>query len=208
MEIKELTGKDIGHPVLKGSTVNVSNGFDITAGGVDIWDTSDQFHFSYQEQKGDFDFVARIEALSSADLYTKSGILARESLEANCQHVYLFTFPDNSPRNSNNGGVEFQYRTIRGGESKAIYPSVHTKEPPEFPVSFPNTWMRMTRNGDRFDSYYSTSGNRWHLYTSFMLKMNPKIYLGFAVTSHNFKETVTTKVRDVSAVSGASTSDG
>ena len=151
---------------------------------------------------GDFVFIARIKSLSRADLYTKSGIMARESLDTASRHVYILIFPDNDPRNHNNGGFEFQYRSTQGGDSKAIYPSSDTMEPPEFPASFPNTWMKLARTGDKFDSYYSTSGNDWRSFSSHVLKMAPQIYLGFAVTSHHAEQTVTTKVRDIYLLSG------
>jgi regulation of enolase protein 1 (concanavalin A-like superfamily) len=198
MGIMMLAGVDIGSPSLKGSTFKDSNGLEITAGGADIWGTSDQCHFSCQEHVGDFDFITCVEALGAADLYTKAGIMARETLEADSRHVYILTFPDNRPRNNNNGGFEFQYRASRGGISKAIYPSDFTTQPPQFAVNFPNTWMRLSRSGDRFDASYSTSGSQWALYCSFTLALNPRLYLGIAVTSHNDQQAVTARVGNMS----------
>jgi hypothetical protein len=195
----KFVGKDIGNPSMVGSTMNIPGGLSITAGGSDIWGTEDQFHYVYSEHTGDFDFMARVEALSRADLYSKAGIMARETLESTSKHVYIMVFPDNSPRNNNNGGFEFQYRALEAGDSKAIYPSGgSTTNQPEFPVNFPDTWMRLKRTGDKFDSFFSSDGKRWKLYTSHTLKINAKVYLGLAITSHNVDDTITAKIMDIS----------
>ena len=62
-----FVGKDIGHPAKAGSSLKVSNGFDITAGGADIWGNKDEFHFVYKEHTGNFDFVVRFESLPNPD---------------------------------------------------------------------------------------------------------------------------------------------
>ena len=130
MENIRFLGKDIGHPAMQGLLEHVPDGLIITAGGADIWGRQDQFYFVSQQYVGNFDFKARLESLSRGDLYSKTGIMARESLQAGSKHVYLLAFPDNSPRNNNNGGFEFQYRSEEDGESKAIYPSNPTAMPP------------------------------------------------------------------------------
>ena len=193
-----FVGKDIGHPAKAGSSLKVPNGFDITAGGADIWGNKDEFHFIYKEHTGDFDFVVRFESLSRGDLYSKAGIMARETLDGNSKSVFLVIFPDNNLRNHNNGGFEFQFRAMAGGESKAIYPPDDTAQPPLFPVNFPNTWMRLKRIGNRFDSFFSLNGSEWKPYSSYTINLPPRIYLGIAVTSHNEAGTVTAKVRNIS----------
>jgi hypothetical protein len=196
----ELTyaGADIGAPKMKGSTAKTRDGLDMLAGGADIWGPSDQFHFAYAAQSGDFDLSARLVALSMADDYTKAGIMARESLRPDCRHAYILAFPDNRSRNRNNGGFEFQYREGVGSESKAIYPADFAALPPLFPVDFPDTWMRLTRSGDRFESFSSADGREWKLYSSFSLQMSREILLGFAVTSHNEGRQVTAKFANIS----------
>ena len=108
MENIRFLGKDIGHPAMQGLLEHVPDGLIITAGGADIWGRQDQFYFVSQQYVGNFDFKARLESLSRGDLYSKTGIMARESLQAGSKHVYLLAFPDNSPRNNNNGGFETQ----------------------------------------------------------------------------------------------------
>ena len=190
---------DIGNPAIKG-IVNVSkDGFDITAGGADIWGDKDEFSFIYVERTGDFDLISRIESLTAANQYTKAGIMARENLTPGCRHIYFQVFSDNSPRNKNNGGFEFQYRPVKDSLMKAIYPESFTGSP-EFPVVFPNTWIRLQRIKNVFTGYYSTDGKTWKPYTTFTLELPDKIYLGLAVTSHNTDKSSTAKFRDIAEI--------
>jgi hypothetical protein len=188
---------DIGNPSIPGTVRILNNGIDVTAGGADIWGVKDEFNFVYVERTGDFDFVTRIESLAAANLYTKAGIMAREDLSADCRHIYFQVFSDNNPRNNNNGGCEFQYRQVKGGEMKAFYPA-SSKGTPEFPVAFPNTWIRLQRVKNDFTGYYSTDGKTWKTYSSYALDLPSKIYLGMAVTSHNTGHSATARFRNIS----------
>jgi len=189
--------KDIGNIDLKGSIEKTGDGYNVTAGGSDIWGTADQFHFGYVMIHDDFDMAVRLESLSMADLYTKAGLMARKSLVEDSEHVFFMVFPDNSPRNKNNGGYEFQYRDKSGADSYAIYPNDYTSEPAEFPVHYPNTWIRLKRTGDAFYGFYSTDGETWKLYSSHEMIIDRTLYLGLAVTSHNENKTVKAAFRDI-----------
>lgn len=187
---------DIGNPSLAGIVKVENNGIDISAGGADIWGVRDEFTFAYIQRTGDFDFISRIESLTAANLYTKAGLMAREDLTDNCRHIYFQVFSDNNPRNKNNGGYEFQYRQTKAGEMKAIYPARY-EGTPEYPVSFPNTWIRLQRVKNEFTGYYSTDGKTWKKYTTFTLELPSKIYLGPAVTSHNTSHGASAKFRNI-----------
>jgi hypothetical protein len=187
---------DVGNPSLTGTVKISSNGIDIIAGGADIWGVKDEFNFVYVQRTGDFDLVTRIESLMAANLYTKAGIMAREDLTADCRHIYFQVFSDNNARNNNNGGYEFQYRQIKAGEMKAIYPK-SSNGTPEFPVAYPNTWVRLQRTGNIFTGYYSTDGKNWKEYTTYTLELPSKVYLGLAVTAHNTTHTASAKFRNI-----------
>ncbi len=194
--VKDFKITTIGDPQPQGNVSTAGNGFDITAGGADIWGVKDEFTFLYLEHTGDFDIAARIVGLTAANLYTKAGLMARENLNAGSRHIYFQVFPDNKTRNHNNGGYEFQYRQQKDREMKAIYPA-NADGAPEFPVSYPNTWIRLKRKGDVFTGYYSSDGLNWKTYTSFRLDLPLKVWLGLAVTSHNTTETTTAEFRDI-----------
>jgi len=187
---------DIGNPAITGTVKITDGGFDIVAGGADVWGIKDEFTFEYLERTGDFDIAARIESLTAPNLYTKAGLMAREELTPGSRHIYFQVFPNNNARNKNNGGYEFQYRQNLNGEMKAIYP-VSATGTPEFPVNYPNTWIRLKRVKNDFTGYYSIDGQNWRVYTTYSLELPEKIYLGPAVTSHNVKEIVTAKFRNI-----------
>lgn len=196
---KKFKNTEIGNPELSGTTDLINDGLKITAGGADVWGTRDEFRFSYFEQTGDFDLAARIESLTAPHLYTKAGLMAREQLSDNSRHIFFQVFPNNNPRNKNNGGFEFQYRPEQGGEMKAIYPA-RSEGTPEFPVNYPNTWIRLKRAGNDFTGYYSADGKTWKTYTTFRMELSKRIYLGLAVTSHNPKQTATAVFKDISTL--------
>jgi regulation of enolase protein 1 (concanavalin A-like superfamily) len=187
---KKFKFTDIGNPEIAGASQIQDNSISITAGGADVWGTRDEFRLAYIEQTGDFDFAARIESLTDPHLYTKAGLMAREDLSDNSRHIYFQVFPNNNPRNKNNGGYEFQYRKEKAGEMKAIYPA-KAEGTPEFPVNYPNTWIRLKRTGNDFTGFYSADGKSWKPFTSFRMELAKKIYLGLAVTSHNTRQSAT-----------------
>jgi len=196
LKLKDFKHADIGNPEIKGTVTVSDGGFDITAGGADVWGVKDEFNFVYFEKSGNFDFASRVESLTATHLYTKAGLMAREDLTPGSRHIYFQMFPDNKPRNKNNGGFEYQYRQQTGGEMKAIYP-VRFDGTPDFPVTFPDTWIRLKRTGNEFTGYTATDGKAWKEYASFTLDLPEKVYLGAAVTSHKTTGSATAKFRSI-----------
>lgn len=196
LKTRDFKSADVGSPAIAGTVTVADGGFDITAGGADIWGVKDEFTFVYIEKTGDFDLAARVESLTATHQYTKAGLMAREDLKPGSRHIYFQIFPDNKPRNKNNGGFEYQYRQQAGGEMKAIYPARYDGTP-DFPVTFPDTWIRLKRSGNKFTGYTSTDGKSWKEYASFTLDLPDKVYLGPAVTSHNTTESATAKFRSI-----------
>ena len=194
--LNKLQQTDLGNPALIGSAKIQEDGIQIIAGGADVWGVRDQFHFSWIEKTGDFDLAARVESLTAPHMYTKAGLMAREELTDNSRHIFFQLFPDNKPRNKNNGGYEFQYRAAKGGEMKAIYPA-KADGLPEFPVSFPNSWIRLKRAGNTFTGFCSQDGKIWKVYTTYSLDLPKKIFLGIAVTSHNPTESATAVFKNI-----------
>jgi hypothetical protein len=196
LPVASFKHSDVGNPSIAGTVKIAGNGFDIIGAGADIWGVKDEFNFVYVQRTGDFDIITRIESLMAANLYTKAGIMAREDLTPDSRHVYFQVFSDNNPRNNNNGGYEFQYRQVKAAEMKAIYPK-KSKGTAEFPVNYPDTWLRLKRTGNTFTGYYSAEGKNWKEYTSHTLELPSKIYLGLAVTSHNTTHAATAKFRNI-----------
>lgn len=186
VSLKKFKSVDIGNPSIAGSTKITGNKLILTAGGADIWNKRDEFRFTYIQQSGDFDLISKVESLTDPHLYTKAGLMVREELTEDSRHIYFMVFPNNKPRNKNNGGYEYQYRMEKGGDSKAIYPSKFDGTP-EFPVNYPETWVRLKRVGNEYTGFYSPDGTTWKPFTSFSLELPAKVWIGPAVTSHNAK---------------------
>jgi len=177
---------DIGSPQLGGLTNQVeAGGWDLVAGGADIWEKSDQFHFVCKQVTNDFDITIRVESFKSAHLYSKAGLMIRETLNADSPHLMFLVFADNSPRNNNLGAYEMQFRSVAGGLCQAIYPAVRPPAPPEFPAAYPNSWLRVERRGNRFSAFGSTDGKTWRLYAVQNLMLPATLYVGPALTSHD-----------------------
>jgi hypothetical protein len=191
-----FTNLDVGSPQLVGSVRPVEAGWDIIAGGADIWGKSDQFHFVFKEISGDFDIAVRVESFMPAHLYSKAGIMIRETLDASSPHMMFFVFYNNETRNHNLGAYEVQFRSVAGGDCQSIYPAVKPPAPPEFPAAYPNSWLRVERRGDRFMTYGSTNGMTWKLYAEHVLTLASTVKVGLALTSHNPKLPAKVMFRD------------
>ncbi len=187
VQMAELTSLDIGGP-LAGGTARLNDGYEVTGGGADIWGNADSFRFAYEQRTGDFDIATRVESLTEADLYTKAGLMARESLAPGARHVLAMVFPSNAARNNNVGGYEFQFRDTAGGASAAIYPPA-----PQPLVRYPNTWLRLKRQGDTFTGYQSRDGIAWTLFATKVLALPQTLYFGVAITAHNAGTTATAR---------------
>lgn len=176
--IGDLNSVDIGGPV-PGSTSRDGGRWRMEAGGADIWGTSDQFRFAHQQRTGDFDVSVQVVSLTQPDLYTKAGLMVRDSLAPGARHIFALVFPSNAPRNNNDGGYEFQSRDVNGGNASAIYPPQ-----PQPRVGFPNTWIRLKRAGNIWTAYSSSDGRDWRLYATKTLVLPATVYFGLAVTAH------------------------
>lgn len=194
--LTHFANADVGSPQLAGSATPAGTGWDLLAGGADIWENADQFHFVFREISGDFDIALRVESFTPAHLYSKTGLMIRESLDAASAHVMFFVFPDDQPRNNNLGAYEMQFRARPGESCQAIYPAVLPPAPAEFPAAYPNSWLRVARQGDQFSAYASTDGQNWKRYGEKVLPLECTLKVGPALTSHNPETVASASFRD------------
>ena len=182
-------GVDVGNPALAGQTTVITAGsaYDIAAAGRDIYAKSDQFHYAFVVQTGDFDLRVRVAALSAVNEWSKAGLMARESMAAGSREVSVFATPA--------GGYEFQYRATTGGNVQKLDSATR--------VSYPNSWVRLKRTGNQFASYTSDNGVAWTPLGTTTLALPSTSFLGMAVTSHDVTKTVLAQFRDLTAASGA-----
>src|SRR5439155_18687732 len=173
----------IGSPTPAGSSTAVTGGYNVSGGG-DIGGTSDQFQFTYQQRSGDFDLKVRLDSLTLADAWAEAGLVARESLDSGSRSAGALATPSIS-------GCYFQSRSATNG------PSARSGS---FLVAYPNTWLRLQRVGNQFTGYAGFDGQSWSLLGTVNLAMQPSVYFGFAVSSHNASQTATAAFRGLSAV--------
>jgi len=150
--------------------------------GNDIWQTSDEFHFAYKTLEGGGSITARIEYVQPTDLWTKTGVMMRNSLTSDSAHASILITPAKR--------VCLQYRTAPGQNTL----SIHT-EPNA--VTLPH-WVRLIREGNTFKAQHSDDGQNWRDLQgsdSFTpgaktwpavieVPMNEGVYVGLVVTSH------------------------
>ena len=168
----------------------------MVAGGADIWETNDQFHFVCTLLAGDFDLQVRVESAELTHPYTKIGVMVRADLQADSIHFMQWVFPDNRARNNNSGGYEAQHRQLKGGACVAIYPPKKDALPPQFPVDFPHVWLRVARKANIFTCWASTDGKHWTVYAQTELQLPQPAFVGLAVTSHDAHTPTRAQFRD------------
>jgi len=190
-KLVNLTAVDVGtptNPLVKGKVVAFSNAdFDVTAGGSDIWDNADGFHFIYKPVTGDFDMAVRVARVDLANNWTKAGLMAREKLTPGSRDVNLVVDPTGTVQAPDNSGTganlyEPNYRATEGGAS-ASWGNVTGASG----VPYPNAWLRLTRVGNTFTAYRGTDGVNWSKLAT--ISPTPEypatLNVGLCTTAHN-----------------------
>jgi hypothetical protein len=184
-----FTSGDVGAPVTAGSSTPVTDGFNVVGAGTDIGGTSDQFQFNYESSKrvGDFDLRVRVASLTLSDVWAKAALMARESLDGNSKFAATVATPSVS-------GSFLSYRLTNGTAAISTGGG---------PVTYPNTWLRLKRQGTTLSGYVSTDGNAWSTLGSVtFLTLADDLYIGMAVSSRKPLQTATAEFRDFGAVTG------
>lgn len=175
-----LASQDIGNPTAPGNTVAVPGGYDITAGGTDIGGTADQLRFSGLRRTGNFDLQVRVQSLTLADAWSEAALMARESTDPGSPFVAALATPSI-------GGTYFQSRASAGARAATSG---------SFPVNYPNTWLRLRREGNQFTALASRDGRTWTSLGTTNLALPSSLLVGLAVSSHQAGQTATAAFRD------------
>ncbi|HEX3135835.1 MAG TPA: hypothetical protein VHX44_19895, partial [Planctomycetota bacterium] len=197
----DYTAEDIGGPGVAGSSTAVVGGYDLVGGGGDTYGTSDQFHFKHRTVTGDFDVRVRVASVTDTNLYTKSGLMAREGNTAGARNALAIVFPKNAARNLNNGGYEYQFRNTTNGTTTANHPqdaawySLNT----DVLTQPPNSWVRLARTGTTIRAYFSYDGFAWTQYTTSDATGWPAaLEVGLAECAHDNATSATGQFRSLS----------
>src|SRR5207249_830530 len=100
--------------------------------------------------------------------WTKAGVMFRNTpFTGESAHVDAIVSPSK--------GVAMQYRAIAGGTSASAGRL----------AGLAPGWLRLTRRGNTFTSFWSTDGVHFTQIGSVSVVMNTGVSVGLAVTSHN-----------------------
>lgn len=172
-----LTSASVGAQNPSGSVfVCASNLFQITGGGVDLQNTTDQFQFLYHSVNGDFDARVRVSSLVGIDRLesvAKAILTARSTIDGGSAAVNVFLTPPVPADFS----IASTFRPTAGGPTT-------TNAAPSTPNGLPNAWMRITRVGDAFTTYRSTDGNTWVQLGTATVALGSPALVGMGVNSH------------------------
>jgi len=156
-----------GDPAYAGSAAVANGVYTVTAGGDDIWNSSDAFHFVYVPISGDFRFQARVTSLGYADYWSKAGVMLRSDLTSSAAQSTMLI---------NAGALTgFQWRSSNGASSS------WTQGPG---AGFPY-WVRLTRAAGIVSGDVSPDGVNWTNVGSIQPTIPNAAYVGLAVTAHN-----------------------
>ena len=159
--------QDVGNVAETGDAIYANGTYTVCGTGADIWGTADEFQFVYQPVTGDGEIIARVNSMVQRDVWTKSGVMIRESLDAGSKHVNMLISAEN--------GAAFQYRSATNGTSVGL-----TQIGIEAPY-----WVKLVRQGNTLTGYYSQDGLSWTELTSRTISMDATVYVGLVVTSHS-----------------------
>ena len=158
--------QDIGHVGVPGSVSFAKGVWTVQASGEDIFGPADSFRFVYLPLKGDGEITARVVQYQRRDMWTKVGVMVRESLDPGARFADILVTPDK--------GGEFQWRTQTGGATDT---SDQTPSPTPY-------WVRLTRKGDLITGFLSKDGATWEERGHETIKMASDALVGLCVTSH------------------------
>jgi regulation of enolase protein 1 (concanavalin A-like superfamily) len=174
---------DIGPVGKLGSARETGGTFSIAGAGSDIWGTSDAFRFAYVQLSGDGAVVARVATVQNVHVWTKAGVMIRQSLDANAAHASIFVTPGK--------GIAFQRRTAAG--SASLNSTVSGTAP---------RFVKLVRAGKTITAFVSADGSNWARVGRQTLSIAGPVLAGLAVTSHD-NTTLASATFDVAAVSSA-----
>jgi regulation of enolase protein 1 (concanavalin A-like superfamily) len=178
--------QDIGTVSSAGSMVfdPSTSTYSVTGTGADIWGTADAFQFAYQSLTGDGSISARVTSVQNANVWTKAGVMIRETLDAGSTNALILV--------SAGKGLSSQRRAATGGTSTSLAGAL---------ASAPY-WIRVDRAGNTFTTYQSADGVIWAQVDSGTIAMGPSAFIGMAVTSHTTTASATATFDNVNVAPG------
>jgi len=163
---------DSGAVGVAGSASESSGTFTVTGSGADVWGTADAFRYAYQQVTGDTTIVARVATVQNVNVWTKAGVMIRQSLDANSSQASMFVTPGK--------GLSFQRRPTTGGTSLSTTVAGAAPE-----------WVKVSLSGNIVTASVSPDGSSWTTIGQETIAFSGPMYVGLAITSHDNTRTAT-----------------
>ena len=162
------TDTDLGSVGVAGGSALSGNTLTVLGSGADFSGTSDAGHFVWQSIATDGVITARVARQTAADVWSKAGVMIRESAAPGARTLFVGVTPAE--------GVTFQWRPATFGQ---VYNT--TVAGPVAPC-----WVRLVRIGTNFAAWYSPNGTTWTSLGSTNFAGFPNTaQWGVAVSAHN-----------------------
>ncbi len=161
---------DLGAVGPAGSASESTGTFTVAGSGADIWGTADAFRYAYQQVTGDTTIVARAATVQNVNVWTKAGVMIRQSLAAGSAHASMFVSPGK--------GVAFQRRLATAATSLSTGAAGAAPE-----------WVKVSLSGQTVTASVSSDGSTWTTIGQETIAFSGPIFVGVAVTSHDATRT-------------------
>jgi hypothetical protein len=183
---------DIGSPPYAGTQYLNNGSWQVIGSGTDIWGTSDQFHYVWQNLPGDGSISARVSNIVQTAFYAKAGVMIRQSSDPGAPYYGIFITPTQ--------GVGVQYRSSQGAAAVSAG-GITTAAVP--------LYVKVTVSGGTYSGYTSSDGVTWTLIpgSQVALSFTSPSMVGLAVTSHTLNAPTTGFFDNVNLSIGAVATD-
>ena len=159
-----------------------TNAFDLVSGGSVMRAEYDESTFVYEKVTGNFDKRVRIQFQESSSAEARAGLMVREAVDegklrptdptvrsnAFSRYLQVHVNPAAVAFEGGGGGNNLYQINFRGQTGITENPEITNNVAP--PGS--NSWVRLRRIGDRFDTFRGDDGTNWVLIGSFTFPTN------------------------------------
>ena len=163
---------DVGSVVPAGTLAYAptQGSYTITAAGINLWSTTDGFHFVWKKLSGDLSLTADIDfpdKTGDHSPHRKAVLMVRQTLDADGAYADI--------AQHGSGLTALQYRRAKGVDTQSAELNI---DPPKR--------VSLEKRGDVFTMFLSNHGEPLHqVGTSIKLHLDGPFYVGIGLSSHN-----------------------
>jgi hypothetical protein len=163
-----LVGGDLGTPGKAGSFTADAGTYTLKGSGSDIGGTADTGYYAAMTISGNFSVTTRIVSQTNDNMWSKAGLMVRQSTAAGAINFATFMTPAQN--------VRVQYRTTLNGT---------TTDPNAASGGTAPYWLRITRTGNALSAWRSPDSTTWtQVGTTQTITMTDPVLVGLGMTSH------------------------